>query len=277
MEQAERGHGGGSNASGLDCVRAGSFVDPVPTQEKSESSGRMTNSADRLRILVVDDHPLLREGIVSLVGKQADMQIVAEASNGEEALPLFEQHSPDITLMDVRLPGMDGIDTMSAILGKRPDAKVIVLTSLSGDAQIARALKAGARGYLLKSEVGMQIAWAIVYALDHDFIISPAIEQASEQIFNTRLIHSTVLPGRREYPELTERIRQAIELCVVEGMPAHLAADEMGISLHTIRSYIKEGYRILEAYDETEYPVDMSPQERAFMRLTRFTDEPEEK
>ncbi len=139
------------------------------------------------------------------------------------------------------------------------------------------AADAGARGYWLKSEVGLQIAWAIVYALDHDFIISPGIERVGEQIFNQRLNHASVLPKRREYPELTERIRQAIELCVVKGMPAHLAADEMGISLHTIRSYIKEGYRILEAYDETEYPVDMSPQERAFMRLTRFTDEPEEK
>jgi hypothetical protein len=80
----------------------------------------------------------------------------------------------------------------------------------------------------------------------------------------------------RKFPELTDRIRQAIKLCVVEGMPAHLAADEMGISLHTIRGYIKEGYRILEAYDETEYPLDMTPQERAFMRFTGFAEEDED-
>src|ERR1700744_846411 len=110
----------------------------------------MTKSPNHLRILVVDDHPLLREGIVSLVEKQADMQIVAEASNGEEALQLFEQHLPDITLMDFRLPGMDGVEAMSAIVGKHPEAKVIMLTSLSGDTQIARALKGGARRYLLK-------------------------------------------------------------------------------------------------------------------------------
>jgi DNA-directed RNA polymerase specialized sigma24 family protein len=94
-------------------------------------------------------------------------------------------------------------------------------------------------------------------------------------MFNSRVFHATALPRQREYPELTDRIRQAIELCVVKGMPAHLAADEMGISLHTIRSYIKEGYRILEAYDETEYPHDMSPQERAFMRITSFSDKEE--
>ena len=76
-----------------------------------------------------------------------------------------------------------------------------------------------------------------------------------------------------DYPEMTDRIRQAIRLCVIEGMPAHLAADEMGISLHTIRGYIKEGYRILEANDHYEYPTDMTPQERAFMRFTALADE----
>lgn len=90
---------------------------------------------------------------------------------------------------------------------------------------------------------------------------------------NRRLHEAAILPQRREYRELTERIRQAIELCVVKGMPAQLAADEMGISLHTIRSYIKEGYRILEFAYETIYPVEMSPQEKAFMRITRIEDE----
>jgi hypothetical protein len=82
-----------------------------------------------------------------------------------------------------------------------------------------------------------------------------------------------VLPPQRHYPEMTDRIRQAIQLCVIEGMPAHLAADEMGISLHTIRGYIKEGYRILESYDQADYPVDMTPQERAFMRFTALEDD----
>src|SRR5690606_11242778 len=98
-------------------------------------------------------------------------------------------------------------------------------------------------------------AWAIVFALNHDFIVSPGLGRLHSA--NPQVFHATILPRQREYPELTDRIRQAIELCVVKGMPAHLAADEMGISLHTIRSYIKEGYRILEAYDETKYPADM--------------------
>lgn len=155
------------------------------------------------------------------------------------------------------------------------DVAIICLATALNLPMIEAAAHAGARGYLLKGEVRSQIAWAIVYALNHDFIISQSIAHANADtpFSDTRLFHAAALPRRREYPELTERIRQAIELCVVKGMPAHLAADEMGISLHTIRSYIKEGYRILEAYDETEYPVDMTPQERAFMRLTKFTDE----
>jgi len=119
--------------------------------------------------------------------------------------------------------------------------------------------------------VGSQIAWAIVYALDHDFTVSGSILR--QPVDHARLRDAAVLPKQRQYPELTGRIRQAIELCVIKGMPAQLASDEMGISLHTIRSYIKEGYRILEAYDETKYPDDMSPQERAFMRLTSFVKE----
>jgi DNA-binding NarL/FixJ family response regulator len=150
--------------------------------------------------------------------------------------------------------------------------RVLCLAQFMVPELVEAAAHAEARGYLLKQEVRLQIAWAIVYALNHDFTITPGVARGCAHLFNSRIFHAAVLPDRREYPELTDRIRQAIELCVVEGMPAHLAADEMGISLHTIRGYIKEGYRILEAYDETEYPVDMTPQERAFMRFTALAE-----
>ena len=149
-----------------------------------------------------------------------------------------------------------------------PGVLVICLAQFAESGLVEASAKAGARAFLLKHEVHLHIAWAICYTLDYDFVITPGVAKVSDNVFDSRVFRATILPDQRQYPEMTERIRQAIKLCVIEGMPAHLAADEMGISLHTIRGYIKEGYRILESYDQEEYPTDMTPQERAFMRFT---------
>jgi DNA-binding NarL/FixJ family response regulator len=106
---------------------------------------------------VVDDHPMLRHGIVGLVGAQSDMTLVAEASNGHEAIQYFRVHKPDITLMDLQMPEMGGLDATIAILAEFPNAHIIVLTTYSGDVQILRALKAGARAYLLKSALHKEL------------------------------------------------------------------------------------------------------------------------
>jgi len=103
-----------------------------------------------IRVLSVDDHALLRDGIAALITNQSDMQLVAEASNGREAIELFRKHRPDITLMDLQMPDMGGIDAMSAIRAEFPEARIIVLTTYAGDVQVFRALKAGAKGFLLK-------------------------------------------------------------------------------------------------------------------------------
>lgn len=104
-----------------------------------------------IRILACDDHPLIRQGIVGLIADQPDMLLVDEASNGREAIQQFRTHRPDVTLMDLQMPEMSGIDAISAIRGEFPDARVIVLTTYKGDVQVLRALKAGARAYLLKT------------------------------------------------------------------------------------------------------------------------------
>jgi len=111
----------------------------------------MSVDSKPLRIMAVDDHPLLLQGITTIVGDQPDMAIVAEASNGCEAIQKFRTHRPDITLMDLQMPEMSGLDAMIAIRTEFPEAKFIVLTTYTGDVQVLRAMKAGARGYLLKN------------------------------------------------------------------------------------------------------------------------------
>jgi DNA-binding NarL/FixJ family response regulator len=110
-----------------------------------------------ISLLTVDDHALLRKGIVGLVNAESDMKVVAEASTGVEATKQFKRHRPDITLMDLQLPDMSGIEAMIAIRQEFPEARIIVLTTYAGDVQVVRALKAGARGYLLKADVNEEL------------------------------------------------------------------------------------------------------------------------
>jgi DNA-binding NarL/FixJ family response regulator len=168
---------------------------------------------------------------------------------------------PDTILLDGSLLPTPEY-TFAAIkrIGELCNGHVLVMAQ-HPSSPIAHAVQeAGGRGYLIREEVALQLSWLIVWAREYPFVVT----SSAADMFPD----AEILPLAREYPELTDRVRQALMLCVVEGMSAELAADEMGLSPHTIRTYVKEGYSILEANDQDEYPAELSPQERAFMRFT---------
>jgi DNA-binding NarL/FixJ family response regulator len=196
----------------------------------------MSNSSDPIRILIVDDHPLLREGIESLVGKQTDMTVVAEASTGREAIELFRIHRPDVTLMDMRMPDLGGVDAMTEILRDSHEAKIIVLSTYCGDVQILRALKAGARAYLLKGFLRKELLYTIrgVYA-GHKRIPPEIAAQIAEHAGESNL---------------TEREMDVLQL-IAAGNPNKLVADRLTITEDTVKAHVKSILSKLGANDRT--------------------------
>src|ERR1700754_2693149 len=128
-------------------------------QGKAEVLGgrAMSDDTKQIKIMTVDDHPILRQGIAALIADELDMTLVAEATNGREAIQQFRAHRPDVTLMDLQMPEMNGLDALIAIRGEYPEARLIVLTTYAGDMQVVRAIKSGARGYLLKTTLHKEL------------------------------------------------------------------------------------------------------------------------
>lgn len=189
-----------------------------------------------IRILTVDDHPMLREGIAAVLAAEDDMVLVAEASNGREAVEQFRANLPDVTLMDVQMPELNGIDAILKIREEFPDARIIVLTTYSGDAQAARAIKAGASGYLLKSMVRKELIDTIrtVHAGKKRIPSEIAIEMAEH--------HSD--------DALTEREIQVLR-SVAAGNANKMVAKLLNLSEETVKAHMKSILSKLGANDRT--------------------------
>jgi DNA-binding NarL/FixJ family response regulator len=196
----------------------------------------MTEGSGLIRILAVDDHPLVRKGIVGLVADEPDMTTVAEASNGREAIQQFRIHRPNVTLMDLQMPEMNGLDAIMAIRGEFPEARIIVLTTYTGDVQVLRALKAGARAYLLKTLLHKELLETIRAIHAGKRTVSPAISfQLAEHTADDALT-----PGEISVLHL-----------IAEGNANKQIADRLSIAEETVKGRVKNILSKLGANDRT--------------------------
>jgi len=193
-----------------------------------------------IRILVVDDHPVVRQGIAVLVGTQPDMTSVAEASNGREAIQQFRAHRPDVTIMDLQMPEMSGLDALIAIRGEFPNARIIVLTTYAGDVQILRALKSGAQGYLLKNTFHKDL-------IDTIRAVHAGKKSLSPEVSCEIAEHSTD-------DALTPAEVSVLKL-IATGNANKQIADQLSIAEETVKSRVKNILSKLGAQDRTQAAV----------------------
>jgi len=196
----------------------------------------VTGRISPIRIQVVDDHPVVRQGVSGLLAGQTDMKLVGEASNGLEAIQQFRKHRPDVSLMDLQMPEMNGMDAMISILGEFPDARIVVLTTYAGDAQVMRALKAGARAYLLKSTLHKELLDTIRAVHTGKRTVSPEISfQLAEHGTDESLT-----PGEI-----------AVLNLIAAGNANKQIADQLSVTEETVKGRVKNILSKLGANDRT--------------------------
>ena len=189
-----------------------------------------------IRILVVDDHPVFREGVAAIIDGEADMVLVGEARDGAEAIARFRELRPDVTLMDLQMPGTSGVEAIKAIRAEHPEARIVVLTTYDGDAQAVRALKAGAIGYLLKSSLRTEMVDAI-----HN--VHRGRRHLDRNVAEEIALHVVDEP-------LSDREVTILRLVAI-GKSNKQVAGELGLSEETVKAYLKTVFAKLDVSDRT--------------------------
>ena len=196
----------------------------------------MKTDVSSIRVMAVDDHPLVRQGIAGLVAVQSDMSLVAEASNGREAIQQFRIHRPDVTLMDVQMPEMNGVDAIIAICGEFSDARIIVLTTYVGDVQVVRAIKAGARAYLLKNTLHKELVDTIRAVHSGKKTMSPEVSfQLAEHATDDALTPAEI----------------SVLRLIAAGNANKQIADQLSVTEETVKGRVKNILSKLGANDRT--------------------------
>jgi len=200
------------------------------------NSPKVGTGPNVIRILAADDHALIRDGIAALIANQTDMRLVAEASNGHEAIEQFRSHRPDVTLMDLQMPEMNGIDSLIAIRSEFPEARVIVLTTYAGDVLCKRAMQAGAQAYILKGNVRK------------DLLDTIRAVRAGKKFVHTEV--AAELASHSADDALSEREIEVLSL-IAAGNSNKLIADQLSISEDTVKGHVKRVLSKLGVNDRT--------------------------
>jgi two-component system NarL family response regulator len=192
---------------------------------------------DSIRILIADDHTVVRDGLVAIVRQEQDMEVVAETGDGREAVELWKKHRPDVTLMDLRMPGLDGVNAIYAIRAADPKARIVVLTTFDGDEDIYRGMRAGAKSYLLKDVRREELFLCIREVHAGRMFLPPAI--------------AAKLAERLPAEELTPRELEVLRL-LAEGKPNKLIGADLAITEVTVKSHVQSLFRKLNVLSRTE-------------------------
>jgi DNA-binding NarL/FixJ family response regulator len=209
---------------------------------------------EKITVIIVDDHDIVREGLRRILDKREDIKVIAEAVSAEDAIILIERHRPDISLIDIQLPGMSGIELTAKAKEINPDGEIVVLTMFDDKEVATRAIKAGAIGYILKSTANRQLLDAVDAAYRGETLISPSVARKLIEVL-------AVMPEPKEAPEevarsepyskLTKREMEVLKL-IAENLSNREIAEQLYISEHTVKAHVKAIFRKLQIDDRTQ-------------------------